>query len=210
MHDMTDAARRDAPEDARWTAQQFLEWVFDQEERYELVDGRIIRMMAGAKMRHNLAAGNINRALGAQLGDGPCVPFQSDMAVAVTPDQIRFPDVVVDCDVSDQDVFHAQKPVLVVEVLSDRTKHFDMADKVAEYRRVPSIRYIMLVETAHLAVELQSRTDDGEGDGWTSLRLEEPDGVFDLADLGVRLGMDDIYRRIDIQPRILELAPPNR
>ena len=187
-----------------WTAEQFLDWVVEQEGRYELIDGHVVQMMAGAKKRHNIVAGNVARSLAEQLADGPCIPFQSDMAVAVSSDRVRYPDVVVDCDNADEDVTRAQEPVVVVEVLSDRTRHLDMLDKLEEYHAVPSIRHILIVETRHVSVELHTR----EGEGWTRRRVDDPDGALDLLALGVRLALADIYRRTDARSRIVHIAPP--
>ncbi len=46
---MTEAAPR------RWTVEEFFAWQETQPERYELVDGFPIRMMAGAKNVHRFA-----------------------------------------------------------------------------------------------------------------------------------------------------------
>ena len=193
-----------AMEVQRWTREQFLDWVFDQQEKFELVGGFPVRMMAGAKKRHNIIAGNVNRSLGAALADSPCIPFQSDMAVATAPDKIRFPDVVVDCSNEDEGATHAEAPVLIVEVLSEGTKLFDVTDKLEEYKRVDTIRHVMIVETAHLAVELHSRDEDG----WSRARFEEADDVVPLPTLGFGLPLAEIYARTDAQPRALRMAPP--
>jgi Uma2 family endonuclease len=51
---MTDAVSR------RWTVEEFFAWQERQPERYELVDGFPIRMMAGAKNVHGNSQGGMS------------------------------------------------------------------------------------------------------------------------------------------------------
>ena len=59
---MTEAAPR------RWTVEEFFAWQERQPERYELVEGFPVRMMAGAK---NFDAGRVNREDITRMGGGP-------------------------------------------------------------------------------------------------------------------------------------------
>jgi len=88
---MTDAAPR------RWSIEEFFAWQERQPERYELVDGFPIRMMAGAKNVHDDIVVNILAELRNQLRGVSCRPFTSDGSVETKPGQIRRPDVGVDC-----------------------------------------------------------------------------------------------------------------
>jgi Uma2 family endonuclease len=66
---MTDAAPR------RWTVEEFFAWQERQPERYELVDGFPIRMMAGAKNLHDDIVVNVLTDLRNQLRGGDRRPF---------------------------------------------------------------------------------------------------------------------------------------
>ena len=94
---MTDAAPR------RWTVEEFFAWQEGQSERYELVDGFPMRMMAGAKNVHDDIVVNVLAELRNQLRGGGCRPFTSDGSVETKPGQIRRPDVGVDCGRGDPD-----------------------------------------------------------------------------------------------------------
>ena len=83
---MTDAAPR------RWTVEEFFAWQEGQSERYELVDGFPMRMMAGAKNVHDDIVVNMLAELRNQLRGGGCRPFTSDGSVETKPGQIRRPD----------------------------------------------------------------------------------------------------------------------
>jgi Uma2 family endonuclease len=71
------------------------------------------------------------------------------------------PDLGVDCRQPDDDSLMADKPSLVVEVLSPTTGGFDVPVKLAEYQSLPSLNYILFVDTDSPNVHLYSRDDDG-------------------------------------------------
>ena len=84
---MTDAAPR------QWTIEEFFAWQEKQPERYELVDGFPVRMMAGAKNVHDDIVVNVLAELRNQLRGTACRPFTGDGSIETKPGQIRRPDV---------------------------------------------------------------------------------------------------------------------
>src|SRR5215472_1659590 len=66
----------------RMTVAEFFAWEPGDEERYELVDGRPVKM-TGARRRHDRIVGNLNRVLGTQLLDSPYIVFTPDTAVLI-------------------------------------------------------------------------------------------------------------------------------
>lgn len=50
-------------------------------------------------------------------------------------------------------------PEMVVEVLSKSTRRFDETEKLAYYKRIPSLKYILLVDQEEPIVSVFSRTD---------------------------------------------------
>ena len=144
----------------RITPEQFFAWVSGQEERYELVDGEVF-MMAGAGRRHDRIVVNLTTAIHSQIRGGPCQTFTGDTYIATNASTRRMPDLGVDCGNPDDDSLMADKPSLVVEVLSPTTGGFDVTVKLAEYQSLPSLNYILFVDTDSPNVHLYSRDDDG-------------------------------------------------
>ncbi len=64
-----------------WTIDQFFDWQTRQPERYELVSGFPIRMMAGARNVHNDIVINLLDELRARLRGGGCRPFNGDSSM---------------------------------------------------------------------------------------------------------------------------------
>ena len=193
----------------RMTVEEFLEWHREQELRYELIDGVPVlrvkspdqtdpRMMTGASRPHNLIAANIDRAVGNATANGPCESYQHNGAVRTADDQLRYPDVSVDCSDEIEVDYELPNPVAVFEILSRSTHQFDLRTKLAEYRQVTSIQVIVFVAQDYVEVEAHYRV---EGDAWRTVRHLEIEDVLALPTLDVEVPLATIYRRVPLGPR---------
>jgi Uma2 family endonuclease len=179
-----------AMEHDRVSAEDFLEWVLSQEGRFELVDGYVIEMMAGAKQGHNVVVSNIVSSLGPQSKSGGCRTTSSDTAVQTLASTIRYPDIVVDCGPPDPDAMVAESPTLLVEVSSPGTSSVDTTDKLDEYREHPAVRLIMFVEPSSVLVKLYRRDSEGV---WGSEKYDDLASVIDMPEIGASLALSEIY-----------------
>jgi Uma2 family endonuclease len=185
------------PSIAGITPEQFFAWVSGQEGRYELVDGEVV-MMAGAGRRHDRIVVNLTTAIHSQTRGGPCQTFTGDTYVATTSSTRRMPDLGVDCGKPDDDALTADKPSLVVEVLSPTTGSFDVTVKLAEYQSLPSLDYILFVDTDSPNVHLYSRDDDNR---WNDVVLRGLEAAVELAKLNVRVALQEIYSGLEFRPK---------
>jgi Uma2 family endonuclease len=183
---MADAAR------LTMTPEDFFVWQRDQDELYELVDGHPVprhRMMTGASMQHDRATVNIIGTLYAQLRGKPCRPTTADISIRTSIRGLRWPDVMVECAPLVPDTYEVLEPRLVVEVASPSTTTIDQTRKVEEYKRHPTLAYILLVETLKPQALLYRRS----GEGWDIETFEGLQAVVDLPDAGATLSLADIY-----------------
>ncbi|MBT9293025.1 Uma2 family endonuclease [Prosthecodimorpha staleyi] len=177
------------PEIRRMSVDEFLAWEPGDGERYELVDGQP-RAMTGARIRHDRIVRRVLRLLEDRTAGGPCEPFSSDIGIHTPRGDLRRPDVTVDCGPRDPDDTVARRPVVVVEVLSPSTKHYDLLVKIIDYKAIPSLRHILFVEPDDLRAILYSRSPDGS---WTELSLIGADTEVDLAAIGARVRLGALY-----------------
>ena len=199
---MTEAAPR------RWTVEEFFAWQERQPERYELVDGFPIRMMAGAKNVHDDIVVNVLAELRNQLRGGGCRPFTSDGSVETKPGQIRRPDVGVDCGRRVPNATKATSPRVVVEVLSPTTRDFDTIGKLEEYKLIDSLARIVVIEpnAPEVIVWVQ-----GTDRSWRKAVRQGLDQEIDMPEIGVTLALAEIYDGVEFpaRPRFaVEEAPP--
>ncbi|MEB2845983.1 Uma2 family endonuclease [Endobacterium cereale] len=174
----------------RVSAEGFLEWVLSQEGRFELVDGYVIEIMAGAKQGHNVVVSNIVSSLGPQSKSSGCRTTSSNTAFPTLASTIRYPDIVVDCGPPDPDAMVAESPTLVVEVSSPGTSLVDTTDKLDEYREHPTVRLIMFVEPNSVLVKLYRRDSEGT---WGSEKYDDLASVIGLPEIGASLALSEIY-----------------
>ncbi|MFT3780158.1 MAG: Uma2 family endonuclease [Ottowia sp.] len=144
------------------TAADYLEWEQSQAERHEYIDGEVFAM-AGAEDGHVTVAVNLTAALHRHLRGSPCKTYMSDMRLHVAASNAYFyPDVMVTCDSGD----HASRlsksaPVLVAEVLSPSTAHYDTGVKFAHYRQLASLREYVLIDIDRRSADVYRKGTDG-------------------------------------------------
>lgn len=190
------------------STEQFFAWLPGQEGRYELVDGEVV-MMAGAGRRHDRVVVNLIAAMDGQLRSGPCQTFTGDTYVSTSPTTRRMPDAGVDCGKPDEESLEADKPALLVEVLSPTTRAMDVTIKLQEYQALDTLEYLLLVDTEHPKVQSHFRKDDRS---WTSAVVEGLDASIMFAKLNMELKLSDIYRALEFRPkpRLVQVEPEQR
>lgn len=160
--------------------------------RHEFLDGTVWAM-AGGSPNHSAIAVNIVRMLGNSLAGRRCGVFNTDLRMRVKATGLAtYPDASVICgrvelDPDDDKGHTAINPILLVEVLSPSTENYDRGEKLAHYKRIPSVREVMLVAHDGRRVDLWRRVESG----WTQLAFRDGEDV-ELASLGVTLPVGEI------------------
>lgn len=99
----------------------------------------------------------------------------------------------------------ADEPRLVVEVLSPSTAAFDRVEKTEEYKTVPGLAYILLVDPEQPRVMLHTRGNNG---AWTALRFAGLEAAVPLPALDLALPLGEIYAGLEFRGRPY-LVDPN-
>ncbi len=197
-----------APKPTDMTAEEFLVWCLDQDERYELVDGVPVAVrpaagrpgtpaqaMAGASRSHDRVTSNIIGALYGQLRDGLYWAATSDTALRTKIKRIRRPDVTVECAPPDAQTYEAQNPVAAFEVLSPTTERTDKMTKLPEYMQHPTLRTIALIEPEKMDVLVYQRDENGE---WQGRRYKQATDEFEIAGTAAKVTLADIYSGVPL------------
>lgn len=176
------------------TADEFLVWCLDQEDRWELVNGMPIRMMTGATHAYDDVVVNLIAELHGQLKGKRCRPKTAHIAARMPEGNVRRPDVTVDCGPADRTALESAAPTVFFEVLSKSTRAFDIARKPEEYKQVPSLRNIVLIDPDLARVMVWERAD--EATPWTHQDFDGLDGQIGLPAIDVTLPMAAIYEGV--------------
>jgi Uma2 family endonuclease len=171
----------------------FLAWAEDREERYELVNGRVV-MMVRPSRAHALIIRNIVILLDRQL-DPERWDVIAEFGLDAGPRTLRFPDVMVDRAGGRGRDLTAIGPALLIEVLSPSTARFDLGDKAAEFLRLPDLAgYVVFAQDERKA---WAWIRGPEGLPTAPSVIEREDAAIEIDALGVRLPISDVYARIE-------------
>lgn len=159
--------------------------------KHEYCDGSI-RAMGGGTLDHARITSTIIRLLGTQLEGRPCAVYSSDARVRVlATNVITYPDVSVACGAVEQDVDDRcamMNPSVVVEVTSPSSERYDRGGKLEHYKRVPSVRDIVIVSHRERAIEVHHRGDDG---AWSVVHVTT--GVALVTSIACALEVEVVY-----------------
>jgi Uma2 family endonuclease len=179
------------------SAEEFLEWNLDQDQKYELIDGVPVpmRAMAGASSAHDQVVVNLIRHLGNRLDGTPCRPTTADLAIRTSIRRVRRPDVTVECAPVALKTYEATNPLAVFEVLSPATRQTDVLNKLEEYKRHPSLRCIVHIDPETMSIVVYARATTGE---WEYLHLDQPTDMVVVPDTPARLSLAEIYNGVPL------------
>ena len=171
-------------------ADQFVVWESQQAERFELHHGFVFGFARGSA-GHDRVAFDLRSALEALYAPS-CRTFGSDMKVRIRDDVVYYPDVTVVCGKVDDASSIVERPMLVAEVLSPSTRRYDLVDKRAAYRFVPSLEAYVVVHGDTMRVEVDRR--DGASGRWRTDVIGDgdvmlPGGVVALASIYARTAL---------------------
>ena len=130
----------------------------------------------------------------------------ADAAARISESRYTYPDVVITCEgngIGSLSASEVNEPLVIFEVLSKSTEHYDRTRKFGYYRACPSLQEYVLVSTEYRMVEVYRRT----AEGWGLLRFYGFTDTVELATLDMVMPVAAIYRRTDVPETLPEGAP---
>ncbi len=170
------------------TVEEYLKLEEGATVRHEYVGGEIFAMV-GATKRHNRIIVNITARLWGAARGGDCRVYSEGVKLRVAEDVIYYPDVMVACGPEGDDPLVEDDPCLVVEVTSPGTETTDRREKLAAYKRMPSVEAYLIVSQDRRSVEIHLR---GENGTWRRGDLVD-EGRFSVPCPETNLSLAEIY-----------------
>ncbi len=168
------------------------------EIKHEYLAG-VVHAMSGARIVHDVIAGNVFASLHSRLRGQRCRPHTSDMKIRVRlPTHVRFyyPDTSVVCDSNPPTDSFQDQPVVIAEVLSRRTRRIDFGEKWDAYQTIPSLSVYLLIEQECPAVVAYRRTEHG----FSREAYQGLDAVIRLPEIATELPLAEIYEGVTFEP----------
>lgn len=168
-----------------------------RDQKWELIGGRVVKSMVGARWSHHQIVQNINFFVRDHIrrSGSPCRTFmesfwlkQPFLKLAV------FPDVMVHCGPPAPGATSIDDPIVLFEVVSPGSQERDRFEKGPLYRRLTSLQHYVLVERDTVSIDLLTRSGDRS---WIeSATIEGLDQTVSLPAIGIDLPLSEIYRDV--------------
>ncbi len=172
------------------TEEEYIAYEMASEVRHEYINGKLIEMPGESKL-NNYIAGNIYILLKALVKAKGWDIFSHDVKLKIAGQTIYYyPDLFITNEKDAVSEYVCQSALLVVEILSPSTRHFDMFDKYLQYRQIPELRYYLLVEPSKRLITICEKDDNGE---WSTELFDEKDGLISLNYLGLELNISAVF-----------------
>jgi Uma2 family endonuclease len=177
------------------SVEEYLARELDSSVKHEYLGG-FVYAQAGANNAHNLIASNVLGALHGRLRGSRCRAYNSDTKVRVKlPTHVRFyyPDVAVICESNPGDDSFQDRPTIIFEVLSQKTRRIDEGEKKDAYLTIPTLFAYVLIDQDHSRVTVYRRSDQGfSAEVYTSL-----DEAILFSEIETELPLAEIYEAVE-------------
>jgi len=166
--------------------------------KHEYVEG-VVYAMAGASNAHNRVATNGTVSLGGLLRGKFCQVFNSDTKVRVrTKRGTRFyyPDVLVSCQLNPPTDSFQDSPIVLIEVISEKTRRTDEYEKREAYLEIDSLCVYVLAEQSMPLAVVYRRGDEG----FDREVYEGLDAVIPLPEIECEFPLSELYENVIFTP----------
>ena len=137
----------------KYTVEGYLHLEEETGERYEFLGGDVIAM-AGTTIEHDFISNNLIELLKNCLIEQGCF-LVSGQVKMYTPDcdkAFLYPDIHIYCGELQKEklpkgAYALTGPSFIIEILSRETHHYDKIDKFNCYRKIPSLKSYLMIES---------------------------------------------------------------
>ena len=165
---------------------EFLAWDDGTDTRYELADG-VVRAMAPPSNAHGTIGDNAVLTIGTALRPRRPCRSQSQAGIRVDHNTWWQADIAARCTPITPGG-EIDQPVLIVEVLSPSTRTHDLGEKLVDYKTLPSVAEIWMIDSVRRWIQHWRR----EASSWIGQDFVGS-SVFDSPILATRVTLDEFY-----------------
>ena len=178
------------------TVDEFFEWCDKDDSRWELIRGVPVAM-APPTQTHGRLVARLSRIVDEALDAMPScwVVAASGIRPLDRDDSYYEADLAVSCTPTGPGAVDMANPVFVAEVLSPSIESKHRRHKLPDYRRLATVREVLLVDQDSLYCELHRRLD---GDRWLTDILRGPDARLRLESVAVDIALSDLYAGVPL------------
>jgi Uma2 family endonuclease len=167
-----------------------------QHEKWELIGGRVVRGMVGARLGHHRIVQNVNFALRSHIRAKGllCDTFTETFWLKQRFLKLAaFPDIMVRCGPMEPDAVSIEDPLILIEVVSPGSEDRDRGEKASAYMRLTSLQHVCFIDRDRVRIDLFDRKEAG----WLPRSpIESLDDTFTLDAIEFSTKVVDVYRDV--------------
>lgn len=169
------------------------------EAKHEYYQGEVFAM-AGGTIAHNRIVRNTLTSLDNFLKGKDCEVFPSDLKIHNQANSLfTYPDISIVCDKAEHwnernDTI--TNPVVIIEVLSKKTKNYDRGEKFKLYRSLSSLKEYILISSQEILIEKYIRQSMAF---WNFTETGNSEEKFQIEAVGFSCSIKELYRNVSFE-----------
>lgn len=169
------------------------------EAKHEYYEGEVFAM-AGGTIAHNRIVRNTLTSLDNFLKGKDCEVFPSDLKIHNQANSLfTYPDISIVCDKAEHwnernDTI--TNPVVIIEVLSKKTKNYDRGEKFKLYRSLSSLKEYILISSQEILIEKYTRQSMAF---WNFTETGNSEEKFQIEAVGFSCSIKELYRNVSFE-----------
>ncbi len=167
--------------------EEYLAFENASELKHELING-ILYEMSGSSKYHNALERHLANLIEKLIGDNKFEVYTEGFKVHTPNGNFFYPDIIVSTGNTER--YFTAEPVLLVEVLSEATRKFDLTDKFIQYQKFDSLKYYLCIEPEQQVIIFYFKNSDGE---WFTETHTKDESMINLPALGISFSLKDVY-----------------
>ncbi|NCO73872.1 MAG: Uma2 family endonuclease [Cyanobacteria bacterium] len=180
-----------------YTVEEYLALEETAEEKHEYHNGEIITMTGGTT-NHNTLALTIASFFFTQLSAEDYQVYINDVRLFIEQyNRYTYPDVMI---VKGKPMYQGKgttsvkNPLLIVEVLSKSTQHYDQTDKFDAYRSIPDLQEYIVIDQYQYYVKQFAKNQEGK---WVLTDYIGKEAILKLEYLPLEVTLENLYQRVN-------------
>ncbi len=181
------------------TIEEYWKLVESPQLRLDYFNNQIVATMSYGSLKHERIVNNVIFRFNLQFEAEKCEVLPSNRPVYAADCGIFNPDVHLVQGQLQEHFYKRSKtatsnPAIIVEVMSESTREFDLINKLPCYQKIDSVQHIVYIEQDYAEIMLYSRTN--KENEWLLQRLNSMNDTFIL--LNKSFSLTDIYRNVKL------------
>lgn len=168
------------------TEEEYFLFEEKSELKHELINNTL-HEMSGISKFHNRITLNILVLFRAFLNTDTYDLYFEGYKVKTPNGNFFYPDILI-CH-ADATEYYTERPILIIEVLSNTTRKYDLTDKFIQYQKIETLQYYLCVEPEKQFVLFYYKQENE----WIAETFTKDEEIISLPALNISFSLKDIY-----------------